>query len=200
MLLVDELKKEILLEGQVVRLEPLSLSHVGGLARAGSDTSIWRYMLYGAVTSQDGMRLWVEDLLQRKKAGADYPFAVIHKPSGQVAGATRFLDIRPEHRGLEIGGTWYGVDFQRTAVNTETKYLLLTFAFETLGCVRVQFKADSRNERSLAAIERIGAKREGVLRNHMVLEDGTLRHSVYFSILDTEWPEVKRRLQQRLPN
>lgn len=190
--------QEIVLEGQVVRLEPLSLSHVGGLARVGSDPSIWRYMLYGDVASEDGISRWVEDLLQRKKTGVDYPFAVIHRPSGEVAGATRYLDIRPAHRGLEIGGTWYGKAFQRTAVNTETKYLLLTFAFETLDCIRVQFKADSRNERSLAAIERIGARREGVLRNHMILEDGLFRHSVYFSIVDSEWPDVKKMLEAKL--
>ncbi|HKY52696.1 MAG TPA: GNAT family protein, partial [Anaerolineales bacterium] len=125
-------------------------------------------------------------------------FVVIHLASGRVAGATRYLNIISHDRGLEIGGTWYGPEFQRTAVNTECKYLLLQHAFETLGCIRVQLKTDSRNERSQKAIERIGAVKEGVLRNHMILPDGYYRHSVYYSILDTEWPNVKRRLEEMM--
>jgi RimJ/RimL family protein N-acetyltransferase len=105
------------------------------------------------------------------------------------------MDIRPEHRGLEIGGTWYAAGFQRSPLNTEAKYLLLQHAFEILGCIRVQFKADSRNERSLRAIERLGAAREGILRNQMIMPDGVFRHSVYYSILDSEWPGVKARLE-----
>jgi len=112
-----------------------------------------------------------------------------------VAGATRYMNIMPNDRGLEIGGTWYGPEFQRTVVNTECKYLLLSHAFETLGCIRVQLKTDLRNQRSQKAIERIGAVKEGVLRNHMILPNGHYRHSVYYSILDTEWPEVKRRIE-----
>jgi RimJ/RimL family protein N-acetyltransferase len=108
------------------------------------------------------------------------------------------MDIRPPHRGLEIGGTWYGKEFQRTSVNSECKYLLLRHAFEILGCIRVQLKTDSRNERSQRAIERIGAQREGVLRNHMIMPDGVYRHSVYYSLLDTEWPRVKERLEEIL--
>jgi N-acetyltransferase len=104
----------------------------------------------------------------------------------------------PNDRGLEIGGTWYGLDFQRTAVNTECKYLLLKHAFEDLKCIRVQLKTDSLNERSQKAIERIGAKKEGVLRNHMILPDGRIRHSVFYSIIDTEWVDVKKRLESML--
>jgi N-acetyltransferase len=188
----------VVLDGKFVRLEPLSEAHVPGLTLAGQDTAIWRYMLYGEVISEAKMLAWVRDILARKAAGTDQPFAVIHKASGKVAGATRYMEIRPAHRGLEIGGTWYGTEFQRTAVNTETKYLLLLHAFEMLGCIRVQLKTDLRNERSQRAIERIGALREGVLRNHMVLEDGTIRHSVYFSIIDSEWPAVKVRLEEML--
>lgn len=186
------------LEGKTVRLEPMSEAHIPGLTQAGMDPLIWRYMLYGKIESEADMARWVQDILTRKAAGTDQPFAVIHKESGQVAGATRYLEIRPPHRGLEIGGTWYGTAFQRTMVNTECKYLLLRHAFETLDAIRVQFKADRRNERSLKAIERIGATREGVLRNHMVLEDGTFRDSVYFSILDREWPAVKTHLEDLL--
>jgi len=188
----------VTLEGKVVRLEPLVLAHVADMTNAARDEGIWRYMLYGTIRSQADMRLWVKDMLERQKAGTDLPFAVIHLATGRVAGATRYLDIRPAHRSLEIGGTWYGTEFQRTAVNTECKYLLLRHAFETLGCIRVQFKADARNERSLSALERIGAVREGVLRNHMILADGTYRDSVYYSILDREWPGVKAGLEAKL--
>jgi RimJ/RimL family protein N-acetyltransferase len=188
----------VVLNGKFVRLEPLSQEHVPGLSAAGMDPSIWRYMLYGELTSVQKMGDWVTDLLSRKAAGTDQPFVVVHLASGKLAGATRYMDIRAAHRSLEIGGTWYGTEFQRTAVNTEAKYLLLRHAFESLGCIRVQFKADSRNERSLRAIERIGAQREGLLRNHMILSDGTYRHSVYFSILDDEWPVVKARLEEKL--
>jgi RimJ/RimL family protein N-acetyltransferase len=108
------------------------------------------------------------------------------------------MEIRPEHNGLEIGGTWYGVEFRRTQVNTECKYLLLRQAFEELGCIRVQLKTDSRNERSQRAIERLGAMKEGMFRNHMILPDGYIRHSIYYSIINSEWPEVKSRLEQML--
>jgi RimJ/RimL family protein N-acetyltransferase len=140
----------------------------------------------------------VLDILSRAKKGTDLPFVAVQLSSGRVAGATRYLNIMPKDRGLEIGGTWYGPEFQRTAINTECKYLLLRHAFETLGCIRVQLKTDLRNERSQRAIERIGAVREGVLRNHMILPDGRYRHSVFYSILDTEWPQVKERLEQML--
>jgi RimJ/RimL family protein N-acetyltransferase len=180
----------VTLTGKFVRLEPMTEAHVPGLAAVGLDDSIWEHMLYGKVRSEEDIRHWVRDILSRP----DLPFVAIHLASGRVAGATRYLNIVPEHRGLEIGGTWYGLEFQRTAVNTECKYLLLKYAFDTLNCIRVQFKTDMRNERSQRAIERLGAKREGVLRNHMILPDGRFRDSVYFSIIDTEWPEVKKRL------
>jgi N-acetyltransferase len=187
--------KPVTLTGLYVRLEPLSESHIPDLAVAGNDEDIWRYMLYGTIRTEADMRNWVEDILNRQRQGNDLPFAVIHLGSGKAIGATRYLDIRPEHRGLEIGGTWYAAAHQRTAVNTECKYLLLRHAFETLGCIRVQFKTDQRNERSQRALERIGAVREGILRNHMILEDGVIRHSVYYSIIVSEWPAVKARLE-----
>jgi RimJ/RimL family protein N-acetyltransferase len=144
------------------------------------------------------MRNWVLDIRGRAEKGTDLPFVAIHLESGRVAGATRYLNIMPHDRGLEIGGTWYGPEFQRTPVNTECKYLLLRHAFEALGSIRVQLKTDLRNERSQKAIERLGAVREGVLRNHMILPDGHIRHSVFYSILDTEWPEVKNRLEEMM--
>ncbi len=191
-------KTPVTLKGRFVRLEPLAMEHVPALTEVGSDDRIWQYMVYGQIRKEDDMRRWVQNLVDGQAAGTDLPFVVIHITSGRVAGATRFLEIRPSHRSLEIGGTWYGLEFQHTIVNTECKYLLLGYAFETMGAIRVQFKADARNERSLRAIERIGAKREGILRNHMILPDGTRRDSVYYSIIDSEWPGVKERLEEKL--
>jgi RimJ/RimL family protein N-acetyltransferase len=188
----------IALMGRVVRLEPLSEAHVPDLTIAGADESIWRYMVYGGVGGKAQMREWVREILSRQARGTDLPFAVIHLGSGRAIGSTRYLDIQPQHRGLEIGGTWYGVAYQRSAVNTECKYLLLRHAFEVLGCLRVQLKTDLRNERSQRAIERIGAVREGVLRNHMILPDGHVRSSVYYSLLNLEWPAVKAKLEEKL--
>lgn len=190
--------KPVTLSGRFVRLEPLSEDHVAGLTAVGLEDDIWQYMVYGDIRNEDDIRGWVRDILALAAEGTDLPFAVIDLASGCVAGATRYIDIRPAHRGLEIGGTWYGAAYRRTPVNTECKYLLLEHAFERLGCIRVQLKTDSRNERSQRAIERLGAVKEGVLRNHMILPDGHVRHSVYYSILDSEWPAVKVRLQQML--
>lgn len=185
----------VVLTGKHVRLEPMTETHVPALAEIGVGQPFWDFMLYGNITTVDDMRNWVWDILAREKKGTDLPFVAIHLASGRVAGATRYLNIEPQHRGLEIGGTWYGPEFQRTVVNTECKYLLLGHAFETLNCIRVQLKTDLRNERSQKAIERIGAVKEGVLRNHMILPDGRFRHSVFYSILDTEWHDVKKRLE-----
>jgi RimJ/RimL family protein N-acetyltransferase len=186
------------LYGRVVRLAPLNNSHVSQLYSAGKDESIWRYMRYGSIKSEAQMSEWVSDLLAAQSRGTDLPFVVILQETEKVIGATRYLEIQPENRSLEIGGTWYAVAYQRTAVNTECKYLLLHHAFEMLGCVRVQFKTDLRNERSQKALERIGAVKEGVLRNHMILPDGFLRTSVYYSILENEWPEAKIHLEEKL--
>lgn len=190
--------KPVTLHGQHVRLEPMTETHIPGLAEIGVGQPFWHFMLYGDINTVDDMRNWVMDILSRAEKGTDLPFVAIHLASGRVAGATRYLNIVPKDRGLEIGGTWYGTEFQRTSVNTECKYLLLRHAFETLGCIRVQLKTDLRNERSQKAIERIGAVKEGVLRNHMILPDGRIRHSVFYSILDTEWPHVKKRLEEML--
>jgi N-acetyltransferase len=190
--------KPVSLTGSYVRLEPMTEAHIPALAAIGVGQTFWHFMLYGDMNSEDDMQNWVRDILARAAKGTDLPFVAIHLESGRVAGATRYLNIMPRDRGVEIGGTWYGLDFQRTAVNTECKYLLLRHAFETLGCIRVQLKTDLRNERSQKAIERIGAVREGVLRNHMILPDGYYRHSVFYSILDAEWPGVKKRLEEIL--
>jgi RimJ/RimL family protein N-acetyltransferase len=190
--------KPVVLQGRHVRLEPMTEEHIHGLAEIGVGQPFWDFMLYGNMDSADDMRNWVLDILSRAERGTDLPFVAIHLASGRVAGATRYLNIVPRDRGLEIGGTWYGLEFQRTPVNTECKYLLLRHAFETLGYIRVQLKTDLRNERSQKAIERIGAVKEGVLRNHMILPDGRYRHSVFYSILDAEWPAVKKRLEEMM--
>jgi len=188
----------VTLLGKHVRLDPMTQEHIPALAGAGRDESIWRYMVNGDLTTEKGMRRWVTDMLERQSSGTDLCFVVVHLAGHHLIGATRYLEMRPEHLSLEIGGTWYAPEYQRTVVNTECKYLLLKYAFEKLGCIRVQFKADARNERSVRAIERLGARREGQLRKHYILPDGMIRDSVYFSILDTEWPEVKIRLEERL--
>ena len=187
--------KPVVLTGRHVRLEPMTEAHVPGLAEIGVGQNFWDFMLYGRMDSEEDMRGWVRDIVSRGEKGTDLPFVVIHLASGRTAGATRYLNIMPRDRGLEIGGTWYGAEFQRTAVNTECKYLLLSHAFEALGAIRVQLKTDLRNERSQKAMERIGAKKEGILRNHMILPDGRYRDSVFYSILDTEWAEVKMNLE-----
>ena len=188
----------VVLNGKYVRLEPMTEDHIPGLAEIGVGQTFWDFMLYGRMDSVEDMRNWVMDILSRAQNGTDLPFVAIHLASGKVAGATRYLNIMPKDRGLEIGGTWYGTEYQRTPVNTECKYLLLTHAFERLGCIRVQLKTDLRNVRSQKAIERIGAKREGILRNHMILPSGQFRDSVFYSILDSEWPEVKKRLEESI--
>jgi RimJ/RimL family protein N-acetyltransferase len=190
--------KPVTLQGKHVRLEPMTEAHVPGLAQIGIGQSFWDFMLYGNIQTEADMRNWVLDILSRAEKGTDLPFVAIHLASGRVAGATRYLNIMPKDRGLEIGGTWYGTDFQRTPVNTECKYLLLSHAFETLNCIRVQLKTDKRNERSQKAIERLGAKKEGILRNHMILPDGRFRDSVFYSILDTDWADVKKNLEEMM--
>lgn len=190
--------KRVTLQGRHVRLESLGEKHIAGLAEIGKGQDFWKYMLYGEMKAETDFRRFVTDLLAREEKGTDLPFAVIHLASGRIAGSTRYLNIDPPNRGLEVGGTWYGLDFQRTVVNTECKYLLLTHAFETLKAIRVQIKTDSLNVRSQQAIERIGAVKEGVLRNHMILSDGRIRDSVFYSILDNEWAGVKKKLEEML--
>lgn len=188
----------VTLMGRYVRLEPLSLEHVPGLWQAGNEPEIWTYMPYGSLDSEDKMRGWVEGMLNRQARGNDLPFAIIHLERGQVAGASRYMTIERQNRSLEIGGTWYGKAYRRTAVNTESKYLLLKYAFEDLNCIRVQFRTDLRNERSQHAIERLGAVREAVFRKYSIMPDGHQRSSVFYSIIDEDWPQVKHRLESLL--
>ncbi len=186
------------LTGRTVRLEPLQEAHVPDLCQVGFDTEIWRWMLYGDIDSEPKMRQFVRKLLEWQQAGETLPFAVIHLAENRAVGCTRYMELAPARSALEIGGTWYGCPYQRTAVNTECKYLLLQHAFEVYGCIRVQLKTDLNNLRSRRAIERIGAVKEGVLRNHMIRPDGSVRDTVYYSILDREWHEVKARLERMM--
>ncbi|MBI3240735.1 MAG: GNAT family N-acetyltransferase [Chloroflexi bacterium] len=186
----------ITLIGRHVRLEPLSVNHAPALWGVGNDPDIWRYLPYGAIDSPVKMQGWVEEMLRRQSQGTDLVFAIVHRASGQTVGATRYLMIEPHNRSLEIGGSWLGKAFRRTVANTESKYLLLQHAFETLDCVRVQFRTDLRNGRSQKAIERLGAVREAVFRKYTLMPDGHQRTSVFYSILDDEWPQVKARLER----
>ena len=185
----------ITLDGQCARLEPLGAKHAEGLFAIGQEEKIWRYLLRPKLESVADAQGFVEEALRVATTGSQLPFAIVDQKSNRVAGSTRYLDIRPNDRAIEIGSTWLGREFQRTAINTECKYLLLRHAFEDLGAVRVTLKTDGRNEQSQRAIERLGAVREGVLRKHMALWDGYIRDTVYYSILDSEWPDVKRRLE-----
>jgi RimJ/RimL family protein N-acetyltransferase len=188
--------KPVTLEGEHVRLEPLAESHAIGLYEAGRDAGVWRYLPLPGFRSLDGARAWIDAVNREVAGGSRVAFAIVERGAGRAVGSTSFLDIRREHRALEIGWTWLGSRHQRTAVNTECKLLLLGHAFDELGALRVQFKTDSRNERSQRALERIGAVREGVLRRHMVLPDGYERDSVYYGIVDSEWPGVRSHLRE----
>lgn len=183
----------VTLEGERVRLEPLSLTHHSALTEVGLDEELWRWIVT-PVRSPEDMRSYIETALREQAAGTALPFATVERASGRPIGSTRFLNIDGANRRVEIGATWIAKPWQRTAVNTEAKYLMLRHAFETLSCIRVELKTDSLNQRSRKAILRIGAEEEGTFRNHMITSSGRIRHSVYYSIIDSEWPAVKARL------
>jgi len=182
----------VLLQGEIVRLEPLSQEHAQGLFNRGQEREDWAYMPRSCFVDLPDTRQWIDEALHTP---GQIPFAIVETGKNKAIGSTRFLNIRPDHRSLEIGWSWLGKEWQRTGVNTEVKSLLLHHAFERLGCVRVEFKTDGRNMRSQRALERIGATREGVLRQHMIVQNDFVRDSVYFSVLDSEWQDVKDRLQ-----
>jgi N-acetyltransferase len=187
----------VVLEGEEVRLEPLSLSHLEDLCAVGLAPDLWKF-IPTVVQSRDDMRGYIELALREKAAGVSLPFATVLSFSGRAIGCTRFMNIERQHLRAEIGSTWIGAEWQRTRVNTEAKYLMLRHGFETWKCNRVELKTDSLNERSRNAILRIGAKEEGTFRNHMVVQGGRVRHTVYFSIIDSEWPGVKKTLEEKL--
>jgi RimJ/RimL family protein N-acetyltransferase len=187
----------VTLEGRHVRLEPLRRDHLVGLAEVGLDQELWRW-IPTAVRTKEEMEAYIETALLEQERRASLPFALVQKTTEQPIGSTRYGNIDRTHHRVEIGWTWVARQWQRTAANTEAKYLLLRHAFESLGCMRVELKTDSLNERSRAAILRIGAQEEGIFRNHMITESGRIRHSVYFSIIDSEWPGAKARLEAKL--
>lgn len=180
-----------------MRLEPLSLEHLDDLARVAFDEEIWRWTSERAL-SPDELRAYVERALAAARPGTALPFATVSRAAGRAVGSTRFANFDPANRRVEIGWTWLGREWQRTALNTEAKLLMLAHAFEKLGCVRVELRTDVGNERSRAAIRRIGGFEEGVLRKHAITSTGRVRDDVYYSILDDEWPGVRARLEERL--
>jgi len=187
----------VILEGRQVRLEPLTLEHHTAFCEVGLDPELWQWIPYRA-TTPDEMLAYIQSALDAQAAGTAQPFATVERSTGRVIGSTRYMNIDVANRRREIGATWIAKPWQRTAINTEAKYLMLRHAFETLGCVRVELKTDALNQKSRNAILRIGAKEEGTLRQHMLTWTGRLRDTVYFSVLDAEWPQVKAALEAKL--
>src|SRR2546430_10265110 len=197
MLPTEMVVSPVFLESAHVRLEPLAKTHLAGLVEVGLDEELWRW-IPTPVRTQEEMAAYIETALNEQKRGEALPFAIVEKSTSRAIGSTRYGNIDRAHHRVEIGWTWVARDWQRTAMNTEAKYLLLKHAFETLGCMRVELKTDSLNERSRAATLRLGARGEGIFRNHMITASGRIRHTVYFSIIDSEWAVVKWRLEAKL--
>ena len=187
----------VTLEGRHVRIEPLAREHEDAVRAAAADGELWR-LWYTSVPAPDKTAEWIDAALDVRTRLGGMPFVVRETSTGDVVGATRYFNVDAANRRLEIGHTWYAKRVQRTAVNTECKLLLLTHAFEALGCIAVEFRTSSFNFRSREAIARLGAKQDGILRSHQILADGTLRDTVVFSIIAPEWPAVKRHLAFRL--
>ncbi|KUZ82865.1 GCN5 family acetyltransferase [Burkholderia ubonensis] len=185
------------LTGEHVELQPLDASHAQALLAAAADGQLWNLRVT-VVPGPDTIDAYLATALQGRAEGTVMPFAIVERATGRIVGSTRFWKIDRKNRKLEIGHTWLGESVQRSRVNTEAKWLLLTYAFETLRCVRVQFTTDELNEKSRAAILRLGAKQEGIVRHERIMPDGRKRNSVRFSIIDDEWPDVKARLRERL--
>jgi len=187
----------VILEGEFVRLEPLRVDHLPALRRVGLDESLWEWTAV-VVKDEKDLEGYVRAALADQALGTALPFVTIEAASGTVVGSTRFGNIDTVNRKAEIGWTWINPEWQRTVINTEAKLLMLTHAFETWKCIRVELKTDANNEKSRNAISRIGGVEEGILRNHMITQSGRFRDSVYFSIIDTEWESVKGNLTSKL--
>ncbi|MDQ6873078.1 MAG: GNAT family N-acetyltransferase [Gemmatimonadota bacterium] len=183
----------VFLEGAFVRLEPMTLEHHTSLTAVGLDPEIWRRAIAPILTPEE-MRAYMDTAMQLQREGSALPFVTVERSSAKVVGSTRFGNYDRANRRIEIGWTWLAPAWQRTVTNTEAKYLMLTHAFERLGCVRVELKTDVLNSQSRNAIMRIGAKEEGILRKHTLTWTGRYRDSIYYSILDEEWPQVKAHL------
>lgn len=191
------LPETLTLSGEFTILEPLQFSHIESLNSAAADGELWKLEVT-SVPRKEQMHDYVEQAIEQRSKGRELPFVIRRSVDNQVVGITRYYDISSVNRNLSIGYTWYAQSAQRTAINTECKLLLLTYAFEVLRCISVQWHTHHQNLRSQAAILRLGAKFEGVLRNHRILPDGRIRHTHCFSMLDTEWPESKAFLSNRL--
>lgn len=188
----------VTLEGRTVRLEPMDLArHRSGLHAIGLEPALWRFTSVQVRDAAD-LDTYLDQAAIEAATARALPFVIMHRSSDLVAGCTRIGNIEPAHKRLEIGWTWVGTPYQRSAVNTETKYLLFRHVFETLGWNRIELKTSALNEPSKAAMRRLGLVEEGTLRRHMINHDGTLRDSVYFSVIREEWPAMKARLEERL--
>ncbi|TXC79018.1 GNAT family N-acetyltransferase [Metabacillus litoralis] len=181
------------LVGEKIRIVPMDKDHIQGLYEIGNDKIIWSHLPKAIYTLND-MKSFVEEALCKKETGMEFPFVVLLRDNDKIIGSTRFLDISTQNKSLEIGWTWYTPSVWGTHINTECKYLLLKYCFESLKLIRVQFKTDERNVRSQKAIEKIGGVKEGVLRNHMIRKDGTFRNSVFYSVIESDWVSVKNKL------
>jgi len=189
--------RRVVLDGSIVRLEPLTEDHVDALAVVGIDEAVWRWVTVD-VRTREALASWVADALAEEAAGTGLPFVTVERSTGRPIGSTRFLNIDRRNRHVEIGWTWVAPAWQRTGANREAKLLMLHHAFETLGCLRVEFKTDSLNDRSRAALLGIGATFEGIFRNHVISQGGRIRHSAWYSVTDTNWPTVRERLELSL--
>ena len=189
--------EDIILAGEHVRLEPMQIGHVEALAAAGIAEGVWRWTINDMTTTEE-MKEYVETALDERRRASSLPFVTRDQASDKIVGSTRFGNIDVKNCKAEIGWTWIHPDWQRTHVNTEAKLLMLTHAFETWNCIRVELKTDALNEKSRNAILRIGAKFEGIFRQHMITDSGRLRDTAYFSIIDSEWPAVRAGLQSKL--
>lgn len=187
----------VTLQGNLVRLEPLSMDHFPSLAAIAFHPEIWRWMA-DRMESEDDLRSYIQTALNAAAANAVMPWATRSKRDDRIIGSTRFADIQAVNRTLEIGWTWMHPDYQRSGINVEAKYLQLRHAFEVMGARRVAFKTHHQNLKSQTAIQALGAKHEGIFRNHVIMPDGSPRHSYWYSIIAEEWPEVKTRLEERM--
>lgn len=186
------------LEGSVVRLEPLGRRHERGLFEAARSPAAWRWMPRDPSGDRERFRAWIGEAIAASEGGREVAFATLDARTGEPIGSTRYLALRPEHRGLEIGWTWLAPSRWGTGANVEAKLLMLEHAFERLGCIRVEFKTDARNARSRGALEALPARFEGVFRKHMLVRGGEPRDSAYYSVVDDEWPDVRENLRRRL--
>lgn len=184
----------IQLYGDAVVLRPMTKNDVDGIYACCQDERIWTHMLDTLKTKED-VQTYIEQALVNRETGTEYPFVIVLRATNEIIGSTRFSDIATAHKRLEIGHTWLHPSFWRTNINTECKYLLLSYCFSQLQFQRVQLKTGHENSQSQKAIERIGAKKEGVLRNHMIRPNGTVRHTVMYSVIEEDWPEVKQRIE-----